>query len=404
METNGFVERLQTDLDQRQKEIEQLITEKDKLSNIFDNLKNSIPSSIIMVNKDNIITDWNEKAEELFGLEVEKISGADISELGLMKEGRLRSRIDRCQFDKKPSTVDSISINNVNGDKHLANISHIPLLDEGEEFYGTLLVIDDVTKSAEISAELQRKQADFESLNNKFQEAYKKLSLADKEIEVTNEKIHENRLEIEQKNNQITMLNNEIQKREENLLSEQEELQKTKHELEEKTQEIHKITTEFENIQKELEEKSNEINQIQTTYTERENEFEQKNKEFERASSELEETKWNLDKTQTELQQKQDTLESGNQELQLLKQQFEEKIDEITESIKSKSIELDNVTTKLNRSRSALEGIEAELCSSDEEMTRMWKEKIALYDEIDKELNHDETSFKTKKLNDEDLK
>ena len=68
-------------------------------------------------------------------------------------------------------------------------------------------------------------------------------------------------------------------------------------------------------------------------------------------------------------------------------------------------MELDNVTTKLNRSRSALEGIEAELRSSgDEEMTRMWKEKIALYDEIDKELNHDETSFKTKKLNDEDLK
>ena len=68
-------------------------------------------------------------------------------------------------------------------------------------------------------------------------------------------------------------------------------------------------------------------------------------------------------------------------------------------------MELDNVTTKLNRSRSALEGIEAELRSSgDEEMTRMWKEKIALYDEIDKELNHDEISFKTKKLNDEDLK
>ena len=77
----------------------------------------------------------------------------------------------------------------------------------------------------------------------------------------------------------------------------------------------------------------------------------------------------------------------------------------MTESVELKSMELNNITSKLKRSRSTLERIDAELSSSDdEEMTRMQKEKIELRDKIDKNQNLNEDTLKTKKLHEENSK
>jgi len=173
--------------------------------------------------------------------------------------------------------VKSISIKDRQGSTHLTNISHIPIHDTAGDIQGAVMVLDDVTKTAEMQAELQKKQEDLETMNHKFKEMQTRIQLVNRE----------------------------------------------------------------------------------------------------RNATEIERVDINLEKGQKDL-------------------------DEITESIKLKSMELNTITTKLERGRSVLERIETELHSgNDEEITRMRNEKIALYDEIDKVLSHDEAPLKTKKLDDD---
>jgi hypothetical protein len=51
---------------------------------------------------------------------------------------------------------------------------------ENGEFLGALMVLDDISDTKEISAELKRKQEDLEKLDSKFKDIHTKLKIADK--------------------------------------------------------------------------------------------------------------------------------------------------------------------------------------------------------------------------------
>ena len=159
----------------------QIETEKDQLNFYFNNLKNSIPSSVIMVNKDNIITTWNKKATKMLDLKTESAIGMDVLKLELMGRERLREGLKQCKKGKKTVAVKSISIKNRNGDRFLTNITQIPLIDSKGEFQGIVMVMDDATSIIGMQAELERKQEEIEDLNNRFQETYTRLKLANME-------------------------------------------------------------------------------------------------------------------------------------------------------------------------------------------------------------------------------
>ncbi|MFW6173638.1 MAG: PAS domain-containing protein, partial [Elusimicrobiota bacterium] len=139
----------------------------------------SIPSSVIMVNKDGVITTWNKKAAEMLNLKNE--AGKKIWELALMKRERLKEGLQQCKKQKKPVTVKSISLKNQKGDRFLTHISHIPLMDNKGEFQGMAMVMDDATGMVGMEAELKRKQEEIEDLNNRFKETCTKLKLANME-------------------------------------------------------------------------------------------------------------------------------------------------------------------------------------------------------------------------------
>ena len=62
----------------------------------------------------------------------------------------------------------------------------------------------------EMLKEMERKDEEIHTLNEKFQDAFKKLSFIDKEIEVTNDELKHKKQELEEKTQQFISLNEEL--------------------------------------------------------------------------------------------------------------------------------------------------------------------------------------------------
>jgi len=168
----------------------------------------SMPS--IILDKNGVVTSWNKKAEEFFGLTEEQAIGTNVTDLELMKDEKFAGAKDQCQENKQTVSVKSVYIRNQHDEGRLMDISHTPILDSNGEFKGSIMLLEDVSEVAEIQAKFERKQEELESLSNKYQDAFKKLSLIDKEIEVTNEELRQKKLELEEKKNSIEELNVEL--------------------------------------------------------------------------------------------------------------------------------------------------------------------------------------------------
>ncbi|MFH1014112.1 MAG: PAS domain-containing protein, partial [Thermoplasmatota archaeon] len=174
---NGEVIRLQQELEKKTADLTHIRTERDNLHFVFDHMENSIPSSLIIVNNDNIITTWNKKAEELFGVPATTVVGMNISQVDLMGKERVRDGFEQCKKKKEPVTIHSVSLKGDSENRILTNISQIPLLDDAGEFQGMMLVIDDVTDFVGIQTDLQIKQQEITDLTKRFQDIYTSLKV-----------------------------------------------------------------------------------------------------------------------------------------------------------------------------------------------------------------------------------
>jgi PAS domain S-box-containing protein len=304
-EVEGRTEELRLvkgELEQKMNEMLTMKGEQERLNFFFQKMKNAIPSSILMVDRDNSIINCNKKAEELFGGSLADIQGTNLFTFELMEKERLREGMQQCQKEKKPVTVKSVSMKNHQGNRFLTDIQQIPLLDNSGELQGTIMVFVDVSDVAEAQAKLVRTEEEFRILENRFQQNNTKLKVVDME-----------------KNAMST------------------ELMKMKTEFETRVKERTDMKMMFDGKQKEL--------------------------------------------------------------------------DHISESIALKLNELNTVTIKLDGFRSVLELLESERKQKKGEADKplgvpsdAWKEKLKIYDEIDKCLNITDDGLKTKKLKDNESK
>jgi len=289
---------IRLDMENKTKDVKELRAERDRLDFCLRNMNDTIPSSIVMINRDGVITSCNKKAEETLGLDTGKALGKNIFEIELMGKERLREGLKQCQKDKKSVTVKSISIKDQHGDVCLTDVSHMPVIDSNGEIQGAVMVINDISEITKMQAELKQKQHDLENLDNRFQETYTKLKLVNMGENVSNM-----------------------------------------------------------NIKTDLEKENKEINHITGI----------------------------LDEKRMEL-------------------------DSLNKSIALKASEFGDISVKLEEGKSALSLIQSELekKQKEAELSKMpgegWKEKLKIYDEIDKCLDASEDKLKTKKLSDEELK
>jgi PAS domain S-box-containing protein len=154
--------------------------EKNDILLSFDKIKNTIPSSIIIVDKNNNITNLNKKAEELLGVNIDKSLGTNLFEISQMKKERISNGILQSEREKKPLSIQSVSIKNNKGDIRLTNISHIPMIGSKGDLQGAIMILDDVTDTEEIKADLKIKEEDLGRLDSKLKNANNKLQISNK--------------------------------------------------------------------------------------------------------------------------------------------------------------------------------------------------------------------------------
>jgi PAS domain S-box-containing protein len=169
--------KMQHDFEMQTGELSQLQQERDHLQSQMKIIQDVIPSSLILLNKDNTVKHWNRKAEEL--LDINQLSGREIFDLEAMGRERVREGLLECQRQKKPITVKSVSMKNRHGDRVLTNILHVPLIDKANEIHGSIIVIDDVTNLINLQSALSRKQEDMNVLQKQLKESYIKLKVID---------------------------------------------------------------------------------------------------------------------------------------------------------------------------------------------------------------------------------
>jgi PAS domain S-box-containing protein len=260
-----------------QEQINKLKHEKDQIIFHFDKMKNTIPSSVIIVDKNNNIINWNKKAEEMIGLNQENSIGTNLFDINIMKKERILEGVRQFAQDKKPVEIKSISVKNQHGNIYLTNISHVPMNDKNGEYKGAIMVLDDISETEEINSELKRKQEEFEKLDSRFKEVNTKLKIAvdgqiprvdeekQREVEHIGSLIENKKKEFETICNSIASKNTELENISK-ILDENKSILKTL----EKDLAIKRDTPESpplseENISKTVTEKLNLINEIDKT-------------------------------------------------------------------------------------------------------------------------------------------
>jgi PAS domain S-box-containing protein len=97
------------------------------------------------------------------------------------------------------------------------------------------------------------------------------------------------------------------------------------------------------------------------------------------------------------------------QKFNKLLEEKQKELEKLNTDLSSKNNELEGITTRLNENRATLETVENELSKrrtelnvtpqSDEALSKIWREKLKIYDEIDKSLGPaEEDIIKTKKI------
>ena len=157
--------------------INNLNMQKNHLGLQFAHIKGAIPSPFVILDKDNNVLDLNKKAEELLGVHIDTVKGKNASSFDIMKKERVAEKMKEFDKSAKPVTVKAISVRNKDGEVSLTDISKIPMHDQKGEIHGSIMVFDDISKTHEAQAELQRKKQEIQHLENRYQDAYTKLKM-----------------------------------------------------------------------------------------------------------------------------------------------------------------------------------------------------------------------------------
>lgn len=118
----------------------------------------SISSFLIGVDSDGLITTWNRVAEDLFGIESEKVKGLHFAECGCLWEWeKIKAGICQCLESRKPVRVDDVVFTQQNGKSGFLGIILNPMSVEGTDQTGFLLMGADITNRKQM--EIQFAQA-----------------------------------------------------------------------------------------------------------------------------------------------------------------------------------------------------------------------------------------------------
>ncbi len=181
----------------------------------------TLKSGIIVLNHDDVITNHNEAAPNLWGVSGVRLAGRRIQNTELIiRCPELGHRLNVVHNSSEPSEF-KCSVK-VNGEERLISVTMRPITADGGERTGTLMHCEDITNHDKLQSTVEQLEATSEELQS-----------ANEELETTNE-----------------------------------ELQSTNEELETTNEELHSLNEELENMNEELEHRTKELNELTSRYAE----------------------------------------------------------------------------------------------------------------------------------------
>jgi chromosome segregation ATPase len=174
--------QLKAELEQRKRELDdysstmvKLEHEKDRYTSLLEQMKNSIPTPLLFIDKESKITIWNQQATHLFGLKSDNEPTLDRFLLGSMELERIRNGLRQCFQEKKPVMLKSISLKNQDGTRSITDISLVPLFEGNEETQGAFLIVYDISDVTDLQKRLERQKEEILALETRCQDTYTQL-------------------------------------------------------------------------------------------------------------------------------------------------------------------------------------------------------------------------------------
>ncbi|MCP4196530.1 MAG: PAS domain S-box protein [Proteobacteria bacterium] len=113
-----------------------------RLRNYLKNIIDSMPSALVGVDKDGLITQWNVGAEKMTGVVVNNAVGRPLDRVLPLFSGKME-KIKRA-MQERTSSKDERIVQRIDGENHFEDISVYPLIANGID--GAVVRIDDVTE------------------------------------------------------------------------------------------------------------------------------------------------------------------------------------------------------------------------------------------------------------------
>lgn len=199
------------------------------------------PVAQIVVDHNHHLLMVNERAQTLFGLARRDV-GRPLQDFEIFyRPVELRPALLQSMAEKRNIAFKDVSWTSAAGEARWYDVQLIPLMDNGDEFMGTLVMYTDVTL-------ITRLQEQLEHTNQELETAYEELQSTNEELETTNEELQSTVEELETTNEELHSTNEELETINEELQSTNEELETLNHELRRRSDELNQVNSFMETI------------------------------------------------------------------------------------------------------------------------------------------------------------
>jgi two-component system CheB/CheR fusion protein len=205
---------------------------------------NTMKPTLIVINKNNIITTWNPAAEHLWTINSDYAVGRNFYEMGMGDRiTGINDAITETRRDRRPVVLREKEIVNPKGEKKYIDVTVVPLIGQNKETQGTVIMMEDVTEDKRLQDALRHTNEELQELNARLETTNEELESSNEELETTAEELQSTAEELETSNEELQSTNEELETSNEELRSLNAELETTNDELKERTGQLNIINT-----------------------------------------------------------------------------------------------------------------------------------------------------------------
>ncbi len=202
----------------------------------------NINLSVIVLDRNNIVTTWNQASTRMWHIKPEDAVGSDFLGIGINKiVPEIIARLNESVRNRRPAKIEENEITDPDGQKRYVDISITPLIDNGDELRGSIIVSEDVTDERILRESLRRAVEEQQQLNAKLETGNQELESTNEELDTTMEELQSTSEELETSNEELQSTNEELETSNEELRSLNEELETTNNELNDRSEQLNEV-------------------------------------------------------------------------------------------------------------------------------------------------------------------